>query len=80
MRKVIAINEKGRAIGEGHHNAKLTDAQVDSMRDLREGRRFTYDRIAKLFGVSKSTVYCICNYRRRAQTPMRWKTVRVASG
>lgn len=76
MRKVVAVNDRGRLIGEHHQNAKLTDAQVDEMRDLREDQGVTYAELSKRFCVPKSTVADICKYRRRAQTPARWKTVK----
>ncbi len=76
MRKVVAVNDRGRLIGEHHQNAKLTDAQVDEMRYFREHKGMTYGEIAKRFSLPKSTVADICKYRRRAQTPARWKTVK----
>jgi hypothetical protein len=76
MRKVVAVNDRGRLIGEHHQNAKLTNAQVDEMRDLREDQGLAYGALAKRFSVPKSTVADICKYRRRAQTPARWKTIK----
>lgn len=75
MRRVVQVNERGRLVGESHQNAKLTDAQVDQIRELREDKSMSYVQLARLFGVPKSTIADICKYRRRAQTPARWKTV-----
>lgn len=75
-RKVfIAVDENGLRIGETHPNAKLTDAQVDEMRDLHEHQRWTYDRLAEHFGCPKATVQKICTYARRASTIARWKVL-----
>lgn len=75
-RKVfIAVDENGLRIGETHPNAKLTDAQVDEMRDLRELKGWTYDQLAAHFGVPYITVQKICTYERRASTIARWKVL-----
>lgn len=76
MRRIVAVNEKGRLIGECHQNAKLSDADVDRIRELREDEGKSYVAIARIFNVAKSTIADICKYRRRAQTPSRWKTVK----
>jgi DNA-binding transcriptional regulator YiaG len=75
-RKVfIAVDENGLRIGETHPKAKLTDAQVDEMRDLREEQGWSYDQLATHFGVPKITVAKICTYERRASTIARWKVL-----
>ena len=75
-RKVfIAVDENGLRIGETHPNAKLTDAQVDEMRDLRELKGWTYDQLAEHFSVPYITVQKICTYERRASTIARWKVL-----
>lgn len=75
MRKRIAVNETGRRIGEDHQHAKLTNDQVDRIRDLHEDHGLSYTQLASMFCVSKSSVADICQYRRRAQTPFGWKTL-----
>lgn len=75
-RKVfIAVDENGLRIGETHPNAKLTDAQVDEMRDLHEIERWDYDRLAAHFRCAYTTVAMICTYQRRASTIARWKVL-----
>ena len=61
--RLVALNESGtQRIGEGHQRARLTDAQVDQIRDAYEqglegeGPRVGYKTLAKRFGVSKRTV------------------------
>lgn len=76
MRRIVAVNEKGRLIGEHHQNAKLSNETVDKIRELREDEGMTYVQLARMFSVPKSTIADICKYRRRAQTPSRWKTVK----
>jgi len=70
---LIAVNEKGRAIGESHANAKLSDAHVELIRDLFEEGFSSYRTLAEKFGVHKATIADIVNYRRRAQTPADWR-------
>lgn len=74
-RKVfVAVNEKGVRIGESHQNAKLTDHEVELIRQLHEDG-LTYEVIAEKFECSKSTIAMICQYNRRAETVARWKTL-----
>jgi ribosome-binding protein aMBF1 (putative translation factor) len=75
MRKTVAINESGYRLGETHHNARLTNEQVDRIRDLHEEHGLTYTQLAKMYQVSKSMIAGICQYRRRAQTPFGFKTL-----
>lgn len=76
MTKVsVAINDKGARIGETHQCARLTNADVDMIRELREGHNLTYRVIAEKFEVSKSLVRQICRYQIRCQTPVRWKII-----
>lgn len=65
------INYCGRRIGEGHHRAKLSDADVEQVLALRE-EGLGYTAIARKLdhvpgGVAKSTVRDICTGQTRAQ-------------
>ena len=73
--KLVAVNENGRRIGEGHYKAKLSDELVDRIRELHEDEGKSYGYIAMKLCVSRSTVSMICQYQRRAQTPERFKRV-----
>lgn len=75
MRKTIAVNERGYSVGEDHHNARLTNEQVDRIRELHEDFDLTYTQLAAMYNVSKSNIRDICQYRRRAQTPFGYKTL-----
>jgi antitoxin component HigA of HigAB toxin-antitoxin module len=70
---MIAVNEHGKRIGEDHQHAKLTNEQVDRIRDLHEDHGLKYSQLAEMYGVSKSMIAGVCQYRRRAQTPFGWK-------
>lgn len=75
-RKVyVAVDENGQRIGETHTNAKLTDAQVDEIRDLRETQGLEYAELAARFNAPKITIAKICTYERRASTIARWKVL-----
>lgn len=75
--KLIAMNELGKRIGENHHNAKLSDEQIERIRDLHEDHNLSYGQLAAMYQVSKSMIAGICQYRRRAQTPFGWKKLNV---
>ena len=57
-------------LGEQHHNAKLSDADVLEMRELRETKPWlwSYGALAKHFGCGESTVRDVVTYRTRYVT------------
>ena len=70
MSKLVPRNDKGKIIGEQHHRARLTDADVELILWLRE-QGLTYPAIrAKFddggFQPSRETVRAICLGHRRA--------------
>jgi len=50
--------------GEDHHRAKLSDREVEMIRDLREGG-WAYKALADKFGANKHYIGKICRYERR---------------
>lgn len=77
MRKLlVGINEKGLRVGDSHHNARLTDHEVDMLLSLRD-EGWSYRQLAEKFDVSKSTAHKICQGHRRCQIPSRYKEVYV---
>jgi DNA invertase Pin-like site-specific DNA recombinase len=75
IKRTIAVNEGGYRIGEDHHHAKLTDAQVEEIRELWEDGFSSYRTLAKKFNVNRGTIRDIVTFRRRAQYAARWKKV-----
>ncbi|MCQ4325768.1 hypothetical protein CXK94_08380 [Stutzerimonas stutzeri] len=75
-KRMVAVNELNLRIGEDHCNAKLSNRDVDSIRELHEEHGASYDRLLDWFPVSKSLIAKICRYEIRAQTPMRWRAPR----
>lgn len=74
MKKTVAINERGLRVGEDHQNAKLTNEEVDMIRELHcEG--LSYKTLAEKFEVSKSLIAAICRFERRAETATNWKVL-----
>jgi hypothetical protein len=80
--KLAAFNEDGtQRIGEDHPRGRLTNAEVEEMRDLFEAHpvgdpgHMGYRVLAKRFGCSKRTARDICNYEKRNQWAARWKRV-----
>jgi len=81
--KLVFVNENGKRIGEDHHRAKLTDADIEQIFYLREAG-LSIGAIAKKFddvpgGISKSTVFDVLKGRRRSQVPAATKRVLVRS-
>lgn len=75
MQRTVAINDAGLRIGEEHPNAKLTDAEVEIIRQLHEEDGLSYKSLAEKFEISKGAVAKICRYERRAQYPVKWKEI-----
>lgn len=74
MKKLVAIGENGRRIGEDHPKAKLSNAQIDEIFSLRQKGK-SYMQIARIFNVSKASIQHILHCRTRAQFPVRFKKV-----
>lgn len=70
-RRLLAVNEIGKPIGEDHHNAKLTNADVDLIFALRD-EGITLREIGEKFGVRKAAIWKILHGHRRAHTPAAW--------
>ena len=77
MQKTVAVNDAGFRIGEDHQNAKLTDHEVDLIRQLHEKDGVSYRTLAEKFGVSKGSIVKICLYERRNQFATNIKKVPV---
>lgn len=72
-RRYVGISERGSRCGQDHPRARLTDADVDLVRELYEEHGLTYRQLMEKFQVSKSTIHDLVTYRRRVIYPVRWK-------
>lgn len=76
--KMVALTEPDargvlHRMGETHHHAILSDAEVDQLRDEYEAGVMGYRTLAKKWNVSKRTVRDIVNYNRRNTWAAKWK-------
>lgn len=71
MERLIAVNERGYAIGEDHHAAKLTNREVALLRQLRDEdpKYWTFPRLAEKFDISRFHARRLYHYQKRAQAP-----------
>lgn len=76
MQKTVKVNANGLRVGEDHPRAKLTDREVDRMRELHE-EGVTITELSRMFEMSKGSVHDIVNCRRRAETVVGERVVRV---
>lgn len=85
-KRVVPVNERGRRIGEGHPRAKLTDHEVDLIRDLAEDtldpstgkvvlKGLSMRQIAAKFDITFKQAARIVNCEQRAETPSGYRTV-----
>jgi hypothetical protein len=75
--RTIAVNAKGRRVGDSHHNAQLTNEEIDTLLNLHFVEGWGYRRLAAKFEVSKSSVRNYCLGRARCQVPSQWRKVYV---
>lgn len=74
---IVGIDERGNPLGEYHHRAKLSDADVDFIRAVYDEGFCSYTTLALVFDVSKSTIRDIVKFRRRATTPVDYRKIEV---
>jgi hypothetical protein len=74
--RLVAVNALGKPIGQDHPRAKLTDANVASMLELRD-EGWSYARLAAKFEVNKSCAYKVCAGLTRAQYPESYKRMAI---
>ena len=72
-RRMVGMSEYRRVAGESHPGATLTDREIDEIRSLHEDEGVSYSALAFLFGVPKSTIAGICQYRRRTARIVEWR-------
>jgi hypothetical protein len=64
------LNEAGRRIGQAHHNARLTDREVEQLiadRGDEKDPSMSYGQLAAKYGISRSSARDLCCGRRRGQ-------------
>ncbi len=71
----VHIGEYGKRIGETHGMAKLSDHEIDLVRQLKE-EGMPATEISEKFEVSKRYVYKLVNYERRASMVAEYRRVR----
>jgi hypothetical protein len=73
-RLIIKLSDRGLRIGESHGRAKLTDRDVELLRQLRD-QGWSLTHLAEKFDLSRRHVLRICSHRQRATTVARLKVV-----
>ena len=61
----VSRQHQGYRVGESHHRAKLSDAQVRAMRAKYLAYVIGYETLAREFGCGVSTARDICTMRTR---------------
>lgn len=75
-RTLVALNETGARIGEHHPRARLTQADVNRLLDLRAAG-WSLGQLAKLFRVSKGAVQHVCSGVCWTQKPARYRATSI---
>lgn len=79
---IVGVNENGQRVGEDHPRAKLTNHEIDLIRELAEerdarGRRvWGRRRLARKFDCSTWTIQSILEERCRLQTAVEFRRVK----
>lgn len=77
--RLVAVDEHNRPIGEDHHRAKLSDRDVELIRQMYEEGMGSARQLGELFGCSKTTVWEIVSYLKRSTTPAGYRRITLAS-
>lgn len=72
----MPVSESGATIGQYHHRAVYTDAEIDELFKLWDAG-VTCARIAVIMEMPKSTVWAITHGYLRGKTPAAWKRRKV---
>jgi DNA-binding MarR family transcriptional regulator len=75
VKRTIGCTATGIRCGEDHPGAKLTNKEVDTIRELHESGEYGYRKLAGMFEVSRSSIRYIVKYERRAVLPEKWRTI-----
>lgn len=78
--EIVGVSDQGYRVGQYHPRAKLSDHEVDLIRELYEEHGLSMQEIADKFEVAKSTVQDIVTYRKRATAPVGWRKVKLTPG
>lgn len=65
----VTRNAEGHRIGECHHRARYSDTLVEELRQLHERQGLGYRRLARRYGISRSTVMKWLSLERRNHLP-----------
>ncbi len=71
----VHIGEYGKRVGETHGRAKLSDHEIDLVRQLKE-EGMPAPEIAEKMEISKRYVYKLVNFERRASVVAEFRRVR----
>lgn len=71
----VQIGEYGKRIGETHGMAKLSDHEIDLVRQLKE-EGMPAPEISEKMEISKRYVYKLVNFERRASVVAEYRRVR----
>jgi hypothetical protein len=81
--RLVGVDDRGNRVGEDHPRAKLSDDEVELIRQLyEEGQAdptkwLSMRAIAEKFECSIGNVCMIVNFNRRASYPVGWRRVRL---
>ncbi len=71
---IVQIGEYGKRVGESHGRARLTDHEIDLIRQLKE-QGMSAATIAEKMEISKRYVYKLVNFERRASVVAEYRRV-----
>lgn len=75
--RIVAVNDQNLPIGEDHHNAKLTNHEIDLIRKMYEVDKMRPTHIARIFECDVAAIWRICKYKARSQEPIKFKKVKI---
>lgn len=72
---ILPCDEQRKPVGQYHPKAKLSDADIELIRDIYDEGLVGYGTLAKVFGVKKHVIRDIVTFRRRSTAAVHYRTV-----
>ena len=71
--EMVPVGIKGDSLGQYHHRALWTDAEIEQVLSLYYDDGMCVTEIARIMEMPRSTVWAVCHGKLRGKTPEGWR-------
>ena len=75
--EMVPVGIKGDSLGQYHHRALWTDAEIEQVLSLYYDDGMCVTEIARIMEMPRSTVWAVCHGKLRGKTPEGWRRTNV---